>query len=234
MNTIPPTQAAANGVKHWAAGSRPEIQARGDVYELPAGVAGVPEHITVIPARWGMFGGEASAADAQGHALQVTAWPEAIRVVDAASGTVTTVDRESLQVTISAPVLSTTRPMLSGARTVSQCALQETLEPDGTVKIRTGYRSTEERVVYAAVREMPPTESMTVALDEDYQLTTLSPEKGPQTRVISRSRHEDPVVKGSLESRVDESGDLTLDFDDGHEERWHLFVAPHAVAGVVV
>ncbi len=226
-----PTRTAANGVRHWEKGSLPEIAERGDVYELPAGRAGVPQRVTVVPRRWWGGGGRLEAVDVQGHPLKVKTWDGTIYVTDAATKTTTTIDRDSLRVTVSSELQSKTRPMLCGCRTFMQRKLEETLEPTGDVRIRANYDAVEERVNYGMVREMPATQTMTVALDEKYEQALIPKDGSPSAATITKQRHQDPVEKEPLACHIDQSGDLTVTRADGGEETFRLFIPPHAISG---
>jgi hypothetical protein len=189
----------------------------------------VPQQITVVPRKWWGGGGKLEAVDARGQRLECKQWDSVVTVLDARSGTTTTLDRQSLDVTVSTEILSKTRPMLSGARTISACKLQQSIKANGDIRVRTNYNAVEERVVYGMAREMPANCEMTVALDEDYEETNIPSNGSAHTAVVHKQRHMDPVETSLLSSRADQSGDLVVTRADGTEEITHLFIAPHAL-----
>jgi len=229
--TLPtPTRAAGNGVRHWEAGSRPEIQDRGDIYVLPEGQDGVPRQITVVPRKW-WGGGKLEALDGSGNPLKIKRWASDLMVTDAKTGVTTRLNPETLEVTVSSELITRTRPIMSGSREIRDCKLSERLAPNGDIFVRTNYHGVEERMVYGMVREMPPTETMVVALDEDYEETVI-PADGPTvSRQMHRQRHQEPVEKAIVLSHVDQSGDLTIDRPGADDEIFHLFIPPHALPG---
>jgi len=225
-----PTRQAANGVRHYAKGTLPEIERKGDVYELPASTPGIPQKITVVPSNWIGMGGRVDAVDAAGEHLKCQVWDNVLLVTDARTGVTTRVNRETLDVTVSEEIKSKTRPILYGCKTTSDCRLSEKLEANGDIRVRTSYHSLEERHEYGMVRDMPPSQSITTALDENYEETLIHGTDIPVTRVIFKQRHVEPVEKGTFESRVDQSGDLVISRADGSEETYNLFIAPHEMA----
>lgn len=225
-----PTKETASGVRHWGTGSLPEIAQRGDVYEIPCGVDGVPARITEVPPRWWGGGGKLEAVDASGHTLDIKSYPDTLVVVDAATGTTTTLSRGSLEVTVSAERVSMTTPMEHGKHVSTRCLLQEVLDPDGSVHVLTNYTCESEHIQYSLVRDAPPNQWAETSRDEKWEETVISEAAGVTTKLMARRRHQDAEEKGSIPSRVDQSGELTITGADGREDTYRLYVPPHSIA----
>lgn len=228
---VPPTRTTDSGVRHYGTGSLPEIERKGDVYELPVSAPGLPKRITVIPSNFIGFGGHVDAVDASGQHLKVKAWENEVRVTDTRTGITTRLDRNTLDVVVSEPIRSKTRPMPYGVTVTTDCRLEQRIGADGDIRIRTGYHGYQESVGYNPVRDMPATDTHSgiTVHDEQYDETLISGTDPIVTRSMETHRHAEPVVKQARPSRIDQSGDLIVTRPDGSEETFHLFVAPHEV-----
>jgi hypothetical protein len=217
-------RAAANGVQVVSEG-------RVDRYDLPPAVEGVPRRITVEHRHWWQGGDKVVATDAHDRRMKLRTWGTSVYVTDAKSGVTTQLCRDTLDLSIKAKEEMTQRPIVSGSHAIQTCPLEEHLAANGDIRILSGHRIEEKRVVYGMVRDVGASNCSTVIMhDEDYVETRISHGgEEPSTHRWHEEKDRPRADRGEIASRIDQGGSLIL--GDGEGERsFELFIAPHAIA----
>jgi len=216
---VPGQRRAANGVTH-------RHEERRDTYDLPAGTDGVAQSITVDQRPWWRGGAKAEARDAAGHLLEATAYKHEVYVVDAASGITTRLNRDTLDLEVSAKPRISSSTMPGASDMTWQTDMQETLAADGTVTVRTN-RETHHLVPWASI----PTAAAgaPVLLSDRYEETVIAPGALPATRVLECEQQGPLKAKATLSATVDQSGLLTIVDAAGAEHAHPLLIPLHAM-----
>lgn len=213
-----------NGVRAWSEG-------RTDVYELPTATEGVPRRISIEHRHWWQGGDRLRAVDAQGQSMKIRSWDTDFYVTDARSGISTRLSPEKGDLVVQGPSTSKSRPILNGAHRITQYVLEQHLRGDGDMRILTNRRVEEKTVAYGMVRDMPANMETTIQHDEDYEETLITHDgETPQTHRWHEEKYHERKDLGTVPSRLDQSGDLSMTDASGAEKTWHLFIAPHAMA----
>jgi hypothetical protein len=216
-------QEAPNGVRHYHAARLPESKRGGDIYELPAGQDGVARTITCVKRRWWRGGDRWKAEDGQGRSLGTSRWEYLVTTTDAATGLTTRLDTRTLQIQVSTPLLTETKPLPYGTQHIDRRALCETIEPDGRLDVISNSYTRTDRTVHklgAAIGARP-----TVTDSEHHHDHTRVSAQGVVEATIENQRFLKNPVSMRVEAQLGADGTLRIENDVVH-----LPIAPAAIA----